>query len=235
MSFKPEISSVLIWNEALSLLPADPVQAEDEASLKARECRRWYKSVVAALLERHHWNLSIKREPLAVVTNDRANEWAFAYAKPTNMAYPVSLIPSTGNAYSGWVFDDYAYVMGGRRLFMQSRGTIYSSVQAATLEFTSFDITEADFTTRFKDLVVEGLAAKLATPIAKDDTKARALSQSFEFNTQRGIASDMNRNQPTYGNKPTETEVARGVGYDRTFAGTGYPIDPVAHPSNTGL
>lgn len=235
MSFKPEISSVLIFNEALSQLPADPVQSEDEASMEARECRRWYKSVVATLLERHHWNLSTKRGVLAVITNDRANEWAYAYAKPTDMAYPVALIPSTGNAYSGWIMHDYAYILGGRPVFMQSRGVLYSSLQAASLEYTSFDITEADFTTRFKDLIVEGLASKIAPAITKDEQKAEKMARAHEFNTQRAIGSDINRNQPTYGNRPTESEVVRGVGYDRTFAGTGYPLDPVAHPSNTGL
>lgn len=235
MSFKPEISSVLIFNEALSMLPADPVQSEEEPSLEARECRRWYKGIVASLLERHHWNLATARETLAVIVNDRPAEWAYAYAKPNDMAYPVMIVPPNGAGYGGWLMQNYTYYLGGRALFMQAGGTIYSSVAIASLEFTTFNITEADFPTRFKDLVAENLAAKTCMAITKDAARERTLMSSFEFNAQRVIASDINRNRPTYGDRPTESELVRGAGIDLNYLGTGYALDPVANPANTGL
>lgn len=234
MSFKPEISDVIIFNEALALCPADPVQTQNERSLEARECRRFYKTVVATLLERHHWNLATKRAALAVVGNDRGDEWAYAYAKPSDMAFPVSMLPASGGGYGGWLMQDYVYYLGGRRVFMQAGDVIYSALSAARLEYTSFDITEADFTVRFKNVVVEGLAAKICHPVTKNGTRARELEGIAEFNVTRAIAADLNRNQPTYGNRPTESEIVRGAAIDMNSIGTGYPLDPVAFPANTG-
>jgi hypothetical protein len=234
MSFKPDISAASIANEALALVPAGTITGLDEPSLEARECKRFYNSVVAMLLDRYHWNLATKRGVLAAIDNERAGEWGYAYAKPTDMAYPVSLVSSDGIGYAGWMERDHSYYLGGRKLLMQAGGTLFSTIDGASLEYTSYDITEGDFTPRFKDLVVLWLASKIVHPITKDDRRAQALMQEAEYQTQRAIASDLNRNRPTYGNSPSETEFARGTGLDLTFYGTGYPLDPVANPANTG-
>jgi hypothetical protein len=234
MSFKPSVSKVSIFNKALALLPADPVEDPDEIGLEARECRRFYKGVVGKLLERHHWNLASQRVVLAEITNDRVNEWTYAYAKPNDMAYPVAVIDQNGRNWSGWTMQDYVYALSGKPLLYQVGGTLYSMVQAAGLEYTSFNITEADFSARFEDIVVKELAGHICHPVIKDDRRANALRAEAEFEVQRAIASDLNRNNPTYGNGPSETELVRGVSYDRTFAGTGYALDPVAYPANTG-
>jgi hypothetical protein len=237
MSFKPDISQTLIFNEALALLPADPVQDKDENSPEARECRRFYTSVVGSLLELYHWNLATKRGDLAAIPNDRATEWGYAFAKPADMAYPKSVLDLTGQGWSGWTFQSYAYmignVFGDRPLFMQNGSTIYSRIEFATLEYTSFDITEADFTVLFKEIVVLELAARICRAITKDDRVAADLATRAETERMRVIANDLNRNRPTYGNKPTETELVRGAGLDPNFTGN-YPLDPVAHPSVTG-
>lgn len=235
MSFKPEISDALIFNEALAMLPADPVQSASERSLEARECRRVYKSVVAKLLERHHWNLASKRKALALVANDRRDEWVYAYAKPADMAYPVRLIPANGSGVGGWVMRDYAYFLGGRKVFEQVGNIIYSLIDAAQMDYTTFDITEANFTSGLKDCVVEHLAARICVPITKSESRERTLAGQAEFNLNRAIANDLNRNHPTYGDRPTESEIVRGAAIDYNLIGTGGPIDPVAHPANTGL
>lgn len=234
MTFKPEINQVAIFNEALALLPSDPVQDPDEISIEARECRRFYKSVVASLLERHHWNLATARGVLAAITNDRENEWGYAYTKPTDMAFPVRALDASGLGYTGFTLENNRYLIGGRPLFMQVRGTLYSIVPTASLEYTSFAITEADFSTIFKDIVVLELASRICHPITKDDQRANDLATRAEFERNRAIAIDLNRNQPTYGNTTLETELTRGVGLERTWIGTGYALDPVAHPSVTG-
>ena len=235
MTFKPDISDEAIANEALAMLPADPIQSLDEASLEARECKRFYRTVVGALLERHHWNLATKRVALAAVVNDRADEWPYAYAKPSDMAYPVSIMPTAGAGVSGWVMQDFQYLMpGGQRMMMQARNVFYSFTPIAQLEYTSFDIEVGDFTVHFKDIVVLNLAARIAHPITKDQQRAQELMEAGEYQTQRAIAADLNRNRPTYGNRPTESELVRGVGVGGNYLGHGYPNDPIAHPSNTG-
>lgn len=210
MSFKVAISDVLIWNEALALLPAEPVTNIGEQSLEARECRRFYKPVVAEMLETHHWGLATKRGVLAGIANDRPEEWGFAYAKPADMAFPVKMLPFDGGVYQGWFLRDGAYwALSGRKLFQQVGGTIYSSIEAASLEYTSFGITEADFTNLFKRIVVLELAARICQPVTKSGTRTRELMAQSEGERQRVIANDMNRSQPTYGDGVTESELVR--------------------------
>jgi hypothetical protein len=114
------------------------------------------------------------------------------------------------------------------------RGTLYSMIETANLEYTTFDITEADFTVIFKDIVVLELASRIAYPITKDSGHAKELATRAEVERSRAIAIDLNRNQPTYGDKPLETEIARGVGLGNGMFTGNYPLDPVAHPSNVG-
>lgn len=233
MTFKPDISKITIFNEALALLPSDPVQDADEISVEARECRRSYKSVVGALLEIYHWNLATKRVVLAATTNDRDTEWSYAFARPSDMAYPVGMMDVSGRGWGGWVIQNRVAMLGPLKLFQQVGGTFYSALETSTLEYTSFDITEADFSPLFKDMVVLELAARICMPITKDDKRAADLATRAEYERTRVIARDMNRNQPTYGNTATETELVRGAGVDPNFTGS-YPLDPVAYPSVTG-
>lgn len=235
MTFKPDISAVSIWNEALALLPADPVESESEASVEARECRRFYKGVVATLLEAHHWNLARKRMELAAITNDRAEEWGFAYAKPDDLAYPAMVIPPSGAGVGGWIMQDYTYFLPtGQRAMQMAGTTIYSMIEAARLEYTTYDVTEADFTVSLKNAIVLSLAAAICMSITKDDKRALTLQAQARDATLQTIARDRNANNPTYGNKPTESEIVRGAGYDPNLIGLGYALDPVANPANTG-
>ena len=210
MSFKVAISDVLVWNEALALLPAEPVTNISEQSLEARECRRFYKGVVAEMLEAHHWGLATKRIALAGVLNDRPGEWPFAFAKPSDMAFPVKMMPGSGGVYQGWFLRDGAYwTLSGRRMFEQVGSTIYSALDGGMLEYTSFGITEADFTNLFKRIVVLELAARICQPITKNSTRMRELMAQAEGERQRVIANDMNRSQPTYGQGVSEGELVR--------------------------
>lgn len=235
MSFKPTISDTSICNDALARLPAEPITSINDPSLEGRECRRAYKDVVAQMLERHHWGLAAKRAQLASITNDRKGEWAFAYAKPSDLAFPVRVIPATGNPIPIWFTEtSQYYTRAGQGVFKMVGDTIYSNVEFASLEYTSYDINEGQFTAMFKLAVELELATRICLPITKSQSRYRELMQESEGFFQRVKANDMNRDQPTYGNNPTESEITRFNGSSRDFIGSGYALDPVAFPSNTG-
>jgi hypothetical protein len=234
VSFKVAISDVRICNEALALLPQAPIVSLAENSPEAGECKRSYKSVVAEMLEAYHWGLASKRVTLAQIVNARPSEWGYAYAKPADMAYPVAMLWNGGGAW-GWGGGNIGW-LGGHRIFEQVGDTIYSHVPAAQMEYTSFDITEANFTALFKRIVVLELAARICWPITKSDARARLLMTQAENERQRAIANDINRNRPTYGNSPTEGEMVRfgGMGDVGGF-GVSRPLDPVADPIGATL
>lgn len=236
MSFKPTISPVSICNEALALLPEGPITSLTQPSLAARECTRFYKVVVGELLEQHHWGLATKRGALAAIANDRSREWSYAYSKPADMAYPVAAMDESGLNYTGFrALNGLFLASTGERLLTMAGNTIYSNVQGATLEYTSFDIIEQDFSLMFRKAVVLELAYRLSFPITKDDKRSRALQAEAEGWRQRAIANAMNASQPTYGNGMTESEIVRfGPSGGNDFYGSGYALDPVALPANTG-
>ena len=65
-----------ICNLALGKIKAKPIASFDEDSLGARECRRFYPEVIAAMLEGDEdWHFIVQREALVQKTNDREAEW----------------------------------------------------------------------------------------------------------------------------------------------------------------
>lgn len=235
MSFQRSTTQTTIANSALRMLPGGTISDFEENSFEASVCKGAYYDVVGEMLEKHHWGLATKRTALVAVTNDRLGEWAFAYAKPSDMAFPVFIIPSNGSAVSIYMgLSGSFYTRTNQPLMKQVGNTIYTNIQDASIEYTSFNITEGDFTNLFRRAVEIELAARICLAITKDAGRHKLLLQEAEGFYQRTVAQDLNRDRPTYGNSPTESEMTRFGGGSRDFVGSGYALDPVALPANTG-
>lgn len=224
-SFKTTLTGTELCNRALDLLPADPIPSLDAqvGGLSARVARRWYKPTVAWLLERHHWNLATVRSPLvARVANDRSAQWQFAYAMPSDAAYVFGI--SGGN---GAGFYSALRALYGNRAFERVGETIYSNVAAAFVDHTSYQVTEADFSEEFANVIVLSLAARFAMPILKKPSVAQKYQQDAADALVMAMARNANEDQPTYGNGPTETEIARGAGFDAEYMWRGFALNPL--------
>lgn len=233
MSFQETRSEIDICNKALSRIGQQSLSGSllDPANrnkLAGRECALWYKTTVRRLLEQHHWNMATERASLVAVTNSRALEWPYAYAAPTDMAFPVSISPLPSGVAAGAI-GYYRGVQGllaklyNRPMFLYSKGIIYSFQTDAEIEYVSFNITEQDFTQEFEDLVVEFLSAKLARSVAKDTKLAAEYEQQAIKGLNAAIANNLNQQRPRYDMLPSESELAR-AGVDpwlSGFIGTG--------------
>lgn len=224
MSFQEVRSDILICNKSLSRIKQQPLSGslDDPANLNkhaARECNLWYKTIVREVLTAHHWGLATKRAVLVTKTNDRDTEWLLAYVPPSDMAFPVMLGPfgsTAGVSYYRGLSSLLASIYG-RPVFLYEGGTIYSQLDAATLDYVSFNITEADFNEAVEKLVVIFLAAQLARSIAKDDRLAKELHTEGVNAMNIEIARSLNMSQPQYGGTyTTEAERAR-AGFDPSF------------------
>ena len=74
-----------VWNMALSFCGnSEEVQAVDENSPNANACRRFYETNLQDMLEDFPWPFLNVTIALAVVVEDPTDEWAFAYAYPSD-------------------------------------------------------------------------------------------------------------------------------------------------------
>jgi hypothetical protein len=226
MTFKETASGVALANRALGMISeSKTLSSLDDAGFNAQAVRRWYKPVVARLLEMHHWGLATKRAtPVANLVNDRSTEWGYSYSAPDDMAFPVSVGPFGGSAttyYRGLAGLLAAY--NGRPIFQYHGKTIYSNFEG-DLEYVSYDITEADFDASFEDIVVLSLASRLAREIPKDGDLADQLAKQAASAINNAITANLNAGNPKYGQVTSEAELARGAG------GVNWDYIPIGFP-----
>jgi hypothetical protein len=229
MSFLETRDAISICNRALSKIGqaglsgslTDPINRNKQAG---RECALHYKSVVRTLLEAHFWGFGRKRATLAAITNDRSGEWLAAYQAPPDMAFPIMVDPDV-NGVAGVAVSYYRGLgaliakLYNRPMFRYEGSTIYAATATGVLDYSSYDVTEEDFTQAFEDRVVDFLAAKLAYSVAKDEAMGARFQKEAIQNLNLAIAHNLNLTQQRYdANFISDAELAR-EGVDPWIAG----------------
>lgn len=212
MTFRQSTSGVEIVNNALGLISeSKTISSFDDPGHNATVARRWYKRVVARLLEMHHWGLATKRDSLVAVDNTRSAEWLYAYAAPDDMAFPVGVAfasgASTVSYYRGLA--GLIAMVYGKPIFQLHNGTLFSNM-TGDLEYVSYDITEADFNHTFEDIVTLMLASRFALEIAKDRDMSDDLAKQANNAINVAMTQNLNSGNRQYGNTVSEAELARG-------------------------
>jgi hypothetical protein len=218
----PALSKIDIWNRAIARLPAKEIASIDEASLEARECRRFYPSVISGMLEGpHDWSFAIQRTMLAEVANDRPNEWAKAYVLPSNCASPIRIIPNLESLGIGLPVplagDPFAEVWPDAIATIEAPyqiegGVLYTNVEQATLAFVINDIAGLNISALVIEAARLQLAADLAVAVKKDSTLRKDIVTEAEVALSRAIADDRNRQPESYGCYVSEAMLARHGG-----------------------
>ena len=226
MTFKQFASGVTLANRALGVIgESRTITSFGDTGLNAQVATRWYVPVVARLLEMHHWGLATKRAALVATTNNRTGEWLYAYSTPDDMAFPVGISVLSGlsnvsyyRGLAGLIAMTY-----GKPIFQFHNRVLYSNL-TGDLEFVSFDITEADFTSTFEDLVVLMLASRFAREIPKDFGLSDDLANQANSAINVAITQDLNRGNRQYGNLTSEAELVRGTLHGSNW--DYYPLPP---------
>lgn len=208
-------SIVDICNEALGEVPAELISdIDDDSLMSARHCKRLLPNVISDCLEFHDYDFATWREALAQVVNDRAGEWLYAYALPSNIRSPKSILPTyaaTGASVMGGLsvgtvgqfHDSIPYVIAG--------GKLYTNLENAVLEFTRDNIPVTEFTAMFARVVALTLASRLVMPLNPDRARQNDLIRMAEVAQDRAIADDANRNRDDSLDFVSERAMARGV------------------------
>lgn len=214
------LSKIDLWNRAIGRIAAAPVASEDENSLEARECRRYYPSVLLDMLEGPHgFSFANTRVTLAQLgTNDRDAEWLFAYQLPSNVGNVIRVLPDLdglgfvlpvplpGNPYSEiWS----TMVTNLEAPFIIEGQTLYTNAERAVLEYTINDVVGVPVPQLAITALEIDLASRLVVPVKKDTAREKDLVSQAEVAWQRAIADDKNRNPQYDGRYVSETIVAR--------------------------
>lgn len=212
MSFKQYTSAVDIANRALGMISeAKTISSLEDPGHNAQVVRRWYKPVVARLLEMHHWGLATKRASLVQIPSFRDSEWLYAFAAPIDLAFPVGIGLASGVSSMSY----YRGLAGlialthGKQIFKYHNGVIHSNM-VGDLEYVSYDITEADFNATFENIVILSLASRLATEIVKDYDLSQELAKAAMTEINIAITQNLNTGNRKYGQIISETELVRG-------------------------
>lgn len=220
MSFREIPSDVAIINRALGMVSESKmISSIDDPGLNAQVARRWYKPVVSRLLEMHHWGLATKQASLvALSTNLRAGQWLNAFAPPEDMAFPAGISLASGVSSTSY-YRGLAGLIGlayGKPVFEFSNGVIYSNI-SGDLDYVSYDITEADFTPSFENIITLMLASRFALELPKDPELSQELAKQATTEINVAMAMDMNYGNRQYGQSTSEAELVRqsthGYGY----------------------
>lgn len=217
------LSQLDVSNMALVEIPAGTIASVNENSLSAVEVRRHFGPVVSEFLEEFGYDLAITRVVLAPTDNPRDFEWGYAYAVPSNMAFPLRLIPdynaSSGSLVllAGQTLAPVGNMAGAdpfRISYLIAEGVIYTNEPNVTLEFVRDDPSIALFPAMLIRAIALEMAARMVMPLLKSETRERVLIGKAEVARQRAIAANLNRKPTTDYYPVTEDERARDGWYN---------------------
>lgn len=188
--------SIDVCNLALGEIRGDFITSIDDSTPEARACARFYPMCLKSLMEMHDWGFASTIVTLALLaTNDRSDQWSYAYALPADVGQARRLVVSTfpvSGYYYPWPYT-WPRPRGFDADFIVEKGTLYTSLDSAKLEYTRNDLEDADMPAMFKKALSLDLASYLATQIRDDSRLKGELIQAAEVAKSRAMADDINR------------------------------------------
>jgi hypothetical protein len=193
----PRSPSISVCNIALSEIRAPTVVSLDDGSTEANACAIHYDDCLQLLLEYHEWGFATVRSTLAALdVNDRAGNWLYAYASPSDIASSAVIVDPGQVPISG-VYYPWPYLWPRPPFalsdFVISGDTVYSNLQGALLQYVSRDIEEEHMPAMFKRALALELASRLAITLRDDRAMKGDLIQQAEAAKRRAMAEDLNR------------------------------------------
>jgi len=133
-----------------------------DGSSQADHCSRFYPVARDALLEMHAWNFATKRDTLALLTTDTPANWLYRYARPSNCARVLKVLPPEP------VDDDTDSQPFVEELDSTGARTILTNQEDAYVQYTALVTDTTKFSPLFTTALSYLLASYLAGPVVKD-------------------------------------------------------------------
>lgn len=198
-------TSTTICNLALAEVPHASISDIGEESKAAVECARVYRQALGELLEACRWTFATRRAALARASNGREGAWAFAYARPSNLAVLHRIVAGSG---AGFGAEDF-----GRREasfpYEVDEGRIYADLDQAVAEYTRADPPESVMPPLFVRALALDIASRVVVPLTGDASRKAQLLALHEHARARAMAADLNR-QPVVLDPVPEAVRVRG-------------------------
>lgn len=216
-------SLLSISNQALDEVGASNIASMDEANIEARSVKRVISQVMAEFLEWHEWGAAILRASLAVLSsNDRRDEWMYAYALPSNFGTARRVLPAaSGQALQYPVTGPFTFPHLDKFPvpFIIDGATLYTNMENAVLEYGANEIEPAQITAMMARAIALEAASRIAMPIKKSRELKGDLIKAAEVAKARAIADDKNRHPAQAVSYVSDVEWARaGFGYNGDIA-----------------
>lgn len=217
-------SLISIANQALDEVGGVTIASMDESNIEARSIKRHLPTVLSEFLEWHEWGAAIRRTALALrSSNDRRNEWQYAYALPPDFGTARRVVPAlTGDTLEFPVIGPFVYPAWdalGPVPFLIDNATLYTNLENAIFEYGVNEIEPAQITAMMARAIALETAARIAMPIKKSRELKGDLIKQAEVARTRAIADDENRYPRQSIRYVSESEWARaGYGYGSAVA-----------------
>lgn len=201
-----------LCNQALAEIAKGQIASLNEGSLEAREAKRFAEPLLLEIID---WSDEMpfgrRRSVLAQMVNDRASEWAYSYAAPSDMASPIAIRAVEDEPPYFPVAGPYSFPMQDEQPipFLHENGRIYTNAETATLIYATSQVDAAQLPPLLARAFVLELAARMAGPLAKDQKMVQAKAQQAELARQRAIADEENKNPRRATRYISEAEYAR--------------------------
>ncbi len=189
-------SKVEIFNLALSEVPAPTVVSENENTAEARACRRFFPAVFNELLEGYNWRFAQRQSALAPVTNDRSDEWAYAYQLPADCGRPIGLVvPLARQQYPAEPGSDFPPdLLNGRPIpYDQMGAVLYTNQEAAVLRYARSDVAVAELPALVGRALYMELASRASGVLTQKDDRKVALAGLANTALERARVADRQR------------------------------------------
>lgn len=202
-------SKLDIWNLALSHIgDGDDVDQEDEASLEAEQCRKFYPIARDMLLERHNWDFAQKTVQLATLSEAASRQWAYRYAVPADYIKAITLAPDLNLLTATWLTEEqYRLQVETWAKTFEIEATNTGTISILTNEYQAYlkYIYRNENTSSYSAGFVMALSYLLASflaggPIVKSAKMALSMLQAYELVLGQATVniSNASSNQPTH-------------------------------------
>lgn len=208
-------SLIDLCNRALAAVAMGQIASLGEESLEARECRRFAQPLLNEMAD---WSdiipLGRKRVVLAETPNDRASEWLYRYAAPSDMAQPIAIRAKADPAERLPLGGPFNFPLQDAvtLAFIYEEGAIYTNVPDATLIYARNQIDAAELSPLMQKAFCDELAARVAMPLTKEAKIAQALANVAASSRVTALTDEENKTERRQIRYTSEAEFAR-MGY----------------------